>query len=358
VASSPPYAVNLGALALGSYGIYATVTDSTAPTPATATSASSTFKVNGPIWNGALDAQWATSGNWDGGVPGPADTATFNNAANGNTTLDLGGGATIKTILFDSASAAAYTIGSGDIGNQTLTLNDSGRIQLSVSVANNQLFNAAITLGTATAASYTLTNAASARTLTLAGNIGGGSGGAAGAKTLNIGSVGTTVIGGVITNGGATSVALTKTGAGVLTLTNANTFSGGLTLATGTLRLNNATALGTGTLTIAGGTLDNTSGGAISNANNNVQSWNGNFSFAGSGPLHLGTGAVTLSANRTVTATANALTVGGVVGGGAFSLTKAGVSGRLALSGANTYSGGTVVSAGTLSFLTTAAKPG
>ena len=105
-------------------------------------------------------------------------------------------------------------------------------------------------------------------------------------------------------------------------------------------------AIGTGTFTINGGTIDNTSGGSITLSNNNVQTWGGDFTFTGTNALNLGTGAVTLSANRTVTVSASTLTVGGAIGG-AFSLTKAG-AGNLILSGANTFSGGVTLSSGIL----------
>ena len=44
-----------------------------------------------------------------------------------------------------------------------------------------------------------------------------------------------------------------------------------------------------------------TSGGAIVNANNNPQAWNGDFAFAGTSDLDLGTGAVTLGADCVLT---------------------------------------------------------
>ena len=49
---------------------------------------------------------------------------------------------------------------------------------------------------------------------------------------------------------------LTKNGAGLLVLNGPNTYSGGTTLAAGTLAVGNAGALGSGTLTITGGVLD------------------------------------------------------------------------------------------------------
>ncbi|MBL7859819.1 MAG: autotransporter-associated beta strand repeat-containing protein, partial [Cyclobacteriaceae bacterium] len=171
--------------------------------------------------------------------------------------------------------------------------------------------------------------------------------GVAGTLTLTVGGDNTsTTFSGVIQNGSATSIGITKNGTGAFTLSGANTYSGITLLSGGAININSATALGTGTFTIAGGNIDNTSGGPITLTNNNLQNWNSNFSFLGSNPLNLGTGAVTLNANRQVTTDASTLTVGGVIGG-AFRLTKAG-AGELALNGANTYSG-TTLNAGILS---------
>src|SRR5262249_20289161 len=128
-----------------------------------------------------------------------------------------------------------------------------------------------------------------------------------------------------------------------------NTYSGPTTLSSGQLNLNSATAIGTGNFTIAGGTIDNTSGAAATLTSNNTQSWNSDFTFTGTNSLNLGTGAVTLGATRQVTVTAGNLTVGGAIGdgGSAFGLTKVG-AGTLTLGGANTYTGTTTVTAGTL----------
>jgi hypothetical protein len=51
--------------------------------------------------------------------------------------------------------------------------------------------------------------------------------------------------------------------------------------------------------------------------------------------LNLGSGVVTLGATRQVTVTANTLTVGGVISGTSYGLTKTG-NGTLVLGGANT----------------------
>lgn len=167
-------------------------------------------------------------------------------------------------------------------------------------------------------------------------------------RQINV-SANTLIVSGAI--GGGT-ISLTKTGDGALTLSGANTFSGGMTLAAGQLNLGNGAAVGTGTFTITGGALDNTSGGDLTLLLNNAQVWGGNFSYAGTAnSLNLGTGPVTLTGTRTVNVDANTLTVGGTIDG-AFGITKTGV-GTLVLLNANTYgnngasdtavNGGTVV---------------
>ncbi|MDW8309972.1 MAG: autotransporter-associated beta strand repeat-containing protein, partial [Verrucomicrobiales bacterium] len=166
----------------------------------------------------------------------------------------------------------------------------------------------------------------------------------------------------------AGSTRLTKAGTGTLTLDLANTYTGGTTNFAGRLNINNAAALGStaGTFNIAGGTIDNTSGSALT-LNNYPQVWSGDFSFAGSQDLHLGDGAVTLTAARAVTVSGATLTVGGTISGSGFGLTKSGAgtlvlngvlgtgagnltvnAGTVRLNAANTFSGATRVISGTL----------
>ncbi len=174
-------------------------------------------------------------------------------------------------------------------------------------------------------------------------NTGTGAVTAVGASTVNV-SASTLTVGGPIGGSGS----FTKTGSGTLVLAANSTYTGGTSLNAGVLDVNSAAALGTGTLTIAGGSLDNTSGGSITVTNNNAQVWSGDVTFIGSNTLNLGTGPVTMTGNRTVTVNSNALTVGGIGdNGGSFSLTKAG-GGILNVSGISTYTGTTTVSAGTL----------
>ena len=127
--------------------------------------------------------------------------------------------------------------------------------------------------------------------------------------------------------GGSTS--FVKDGTGAVTLATANSYAGGTTLNAGTLNVNNASALGSGVVTIAGGTLGNTSGAAVTLSSNVTQSWTGDVAFAGPDSLTMGNGRVTLggSGTRTVTVSSGTLTVGGITGtsvSGTLGFTKAG----------------------------------
>jgi autotransporter-associated beta strand protein len=138
---------------------------------------------------------------------------------------------------------------------------------------------------------------------------------------------------------------LTINGGGAVTITNSNGYTGGTALASGVLNLGNSAALGMGVLTIGGGSLDNTSGAAMTLAGNPAQSWTGSFAFVGSYPLNTGTGAVSISNSPTVVVSASTLTVGGIISGS--DLNKDG-PGTLVLTAANNYTGATTITAGTL----------
>src|SRR5262249_39784538 len=85
------------------------------------------------VWDGSTNNSWSINTNWQtdpGTVPGAGETATFSLDAatvNNNTTIDLGAaGITIGSVVYDTSSAAGYTIGAGALGSQTITFNTPG----------------------------------------------------------------------------------------------------------------------------------------------------------------------------------------------------------------------------------------
>lgn len=208
-------------------------------------------------WIGTSNAIWGGPPNWSSAsVPGAADTATFNGAGNGNTALFVGGSPTIGAIIFDTASAASYNIGSGD----TLKLSAGGSIALTSSVAVPQQIGASVILGTTNGAeAFTFSNAStvSGARLFVTGTI--TSGLLTGVKTLTVTGAGDTEFHGSIANG-AGAVAVNKTGTGMLSFLPGTVLSfQNLTAIDGTINVNAPLAGGAGTAVV---TVNNTAGGA------------------------------------------------------------------------------------------------
>ncbi len=257
-------------------------------------------------------------------------TANINNAgALGNTggSLVIAGGTLDNTTGAAITTSAKQLVLNGDFaftGTQALTMG-STIIALG---------------GSGTARSVTVNN----NTLTLSGTMTDGLT-ATGLTKLGAGTLALT--------GNSTNTGTMTVNAGTLTLSGSNNF-GDLILNAGTLNLNNVGAVGnsgSGSLTINGGTLNNSTGAAITSVNKAV-ALNADFTFTGTQSLNLGTGAVTLGGSgttRSVTVTANTLTLGGTIGDGATAtgITKLG-AGVLSLGGTSTYTGLTTVSVGVL----------
>lgn len=143
--------------------------------------------------------------------------------------------------------------------------------------------------------------------------------------------------------GGA--VGVVKSGAAALTLATANTFAGGVALNNGRLNIGNAGALGSGKLTIVGGSLDNTSGAALTTTSAIAQDWNADFTFVGTNDLSLN-GAQSRSVPTAPSRSRQANWLWAASPGAGRALTKAG-AGTLQI-GASTYTGTTAVTGGTL----------
>jgi fibronectin-binding autotransporter adhesin len=144
-------------------------------------------------------------------------------------------------------------------------------------------------------------------------------------------------ISGVIADGnGPGKLTVTDTlGGGVLVLTGANTYTGGTTLSAGTLTIGNSSALGSGDLSMAPGTTLSFDTLAAYNVANNI-------SIAGDPIFNVAAGpAQTVSG---VISDTDPVNNPGIV--------EKNGAGTLILSGDNSYSGGTIINAGTLQVTT------
>ncbi|EAS0132953.1 AIDA autotransporter-like protein ShdA, partial [Salmonella enterica] len=172
-----------------------------------------------------------------------------------------------------------------------------------------------------------------------------------------------TVLENVDANSGWNGQSLTKTGAGTLILNAENTYTGGTTISDGTLVANNVEALGTGNVTDnatlelnTGGDFDN----AISGSGQVVKSGDETLTLSGANSY---TGGTTISGGTLVATNVEALGSGDVTDNATLELNTGGtfdnvISGSgqvvksgdemLTLSGANSYTGGTTISGGTL----------
>ncbi len=192
------------------------------------------------------------------------------------------------------------------------------------------------------------------------------SSGTAGARTLTIGSDNTSPAAytGVISNGTATSTSVTKTGTGTLILSGLNSYTGATTISAGTLSINTLqnvsggtsslgapTTTGNGTIAIdATGILQYTGSGHSSNRVINVTNDGGTVDASGSGTFTLSGGVTGSNDNLVLTGTGAGIQ-SGVIATGAATVTKNG-TGTWTLSGLNSYTGITTISAGTLSINT------
>ncbi|EBJ2908169.1 autotransporter-associated beta strand repeat-containing protein [Salmonella enterica] len=172
-----------------------------------------------------------------------------------------------------------------------------------------------------------------------------------------------TVLENVDANSGWNGQSLTKTGAGTLILNAENTYTGSTTISEGTLIATNVEALGTGNVTDnatlemnTGGDFDN----AISGSGQVVKSGDETLTLSGANSY---TGGTTISGGTLVASNVEALGTGDITDNAVLELNTGGdfdnaISGSgqvvksgdetLTLSGANSYTGGTTISGGTL----------
>ena len=288
--------------------------------------------------NGTIDLN-----GYDLTVNGLSGSGFLTNSAGGRVTLTIGAGdesSTFGGVIEDGRGVTSLT----KIGAGTLTLTGANTFSGDTTISGGTLaIGGAGTIPSGAGAGNVVDDA----TLDLDGidvTVNGLSGSGV-VTSSDIGGVATLTVGGndqsstfdgVIEDGrGVTS--LTKIGAGTLTLTGANTYSGDTTISGGTLAIGGASAL--------------PSGAGAGNVEDNATLDMGGFDVTVNGLS--GSGVVTNGAGGSVMLSIGAgnesSTFEGVIedGRGVTSLTKTG-NGTLTLTGANTYSGDTTISGGTL----------
>ncbi|RYD23899.1 MAG: hypothetical protein EOP88_02375 [Verrucomicrobiaceae bacterium] len=203
-----------------------------------------------PKWTGAVDGRWTTDTisnpkNWKLVTAGTGtdfidnDNVLFDDTATGTTTLDIADGNVPTGSVTFNNTTKPYIVGSSNgygISSGSLVKNGTNTVTL---LSEN---------------TYAGTTTINAGILRLGDGVIDGGIAAASAIVNNASLVldrtnGTFTHTGVISGTGS----LTKTGAAIQTLSGANTYAGGTTVGAGTLNANSATALGTGSVSVASG---------------------------------------------------------------------------------------------------------
>jgi autotransporter-associated beta strand protein len=236
----------------------------------------------------------------------------------------------LENITFDT-SAAAYTIGT--TGGNALLMTSGGTIQIASTFSGsnlNETINAPLTLE----GDYTLADNSAHTGVSL--DFGGAISAAdkpGGGSVLTVAGAGNTAISGAI--GGIKTIDLVKSGAGTLTLSGNNTFTGGVTINAGTLQVDSAGALNSNSPNAV--TFGSGSNGTLSLNGNSVTvaGLNGDSSATVSGS----------GAALTINNAGNDSYYGFLIGG--MSVVKTG-AGTLFLGNGNSFGGGLQVQQGTL----------
>jgi autotransporter-associated beta strand protein len=327
--------------------------------------------VNGdnPRWMGDTDGNWnlATNNNWKLVTGGTytnflaSDDVVFDDNATGtrNVNIDAANVAANSTV-FNNSTSAAYTLGSAGgfgISSGSLTKNNTGTV--TISSANTYtgptninggsiVLSGAGTLGTGSALTLgggaldlgTLNRTFGAVSITSAAASGDtiSNGGITGTSYAASNASGNAIISAnLLVNGAA---GFTKSGAGTVTLSGANTYTGTTAINGGAVVMGGSGTLGNGAaLTLGGGSLNlgtlSQSVGAVSVT-----------SAAPSGDT-ISNGSLTGTSYAASNVSGDAIISANLLVNGSAGFTKSG-AGTTTLSGINTYTGATAISAGTL----------
>jgi fibronectin-binding autotransporter adhesin len=303
---------NSGRVELGYYAANATTTTPGLITDGLAANSTSVTSANAVFIGGNAGSQVNLN---------QANTYTGQTTVNSAARLEVQnagalGGTSNGTTVSDGGALSLYQATGGiTVANEALTLAGTG-----VSGANGALRNTGGSNawnGTVTLGANTRINAdtsGSSGSLAIGGNISGGANvlflGAQGGSLGNTG--GDITVSGVISGAGATQdgtvTTLYKDGAGTLTLSGANNYTGGTTISEGTLQLGNGGT--TGSLSASSSIINN---GTLAFNRSSAVTQGTDFAsvISGSGAVTtIGTGALTLGGNNTYSGTTTVATGG------------------------------------------------
>jgi hypothetical protein len=241
--------------------------------------------------NTSGDGNWNNPANWlNGIVPGPADTASFNNATGG--TVNITGGNASVNALTKSVGVLVTISGPG-----SLTVGAGGITRTGGGAASVLNITTSLIVG------------AAGETWTISGGTNTFSGPISGADFIKVG-------GGTLILSGANSFSAARVNAGTLQATTSSGLGGGtVTLAGGTLSFASAAALNLPvSVTTAGNATLNVQGGAVTHSVTSVTANAGNTLTVTSGG-GAGVSVGTLSVNGTVAGAGPTLTVTGTLTG-------------------------------------------
>ena len=333
---------------------YCTISYSTATGGATFNAVTSSGNINGGNNTGWLfdvaDAYWVGgTGNWSdaanhwaissGGVAGAGNLP----GANSNVYFDTSSCSGACTVTIDSAGVTVANFNETDSADTTIATSTNG-----ITITGDLTVNKTISGATA------ITLNSSSKTITGGGNGEISSPVVLGAThTVDV-ATGTFTMSGIISDGG-NAYGISKTGANTLTLSGANTFTGGLTIKAGTVQLDtSATAAGTGTITI--GDSSGSADARLSVLGNGITFANPITVASGSSGLlritsdlynYTLSGNITLNNDLTVVvANINQTIFAGIISGTGKLTVNSTSSGPLSLSAANTFTGGLTIKSG------------
>jgi fibronectin-binding autotransporter adhesin len=283
---------------------------------------------------GIFDLSGLTSGGMTVGSIAGAGTYRL-----GSNVLTIGNtlSTTVSGNIVDAGTFAGVGGGLTKVGTSTLTLSGVNTYTGGTLVSAGTL-QAGATTGFSSSSAFTVNSvldlAGFSDTVGSLAGSGNVTNSGASSATLSAGGDGTsTAFGGTLTDG-ASSLGLTKTGAGTLKVSGGNTYTGGTTVSGGTLQAGSTTGFSSGSAFTVNSVLD------LAGFSNSVGSLAGigNVTNSGGSPATL-----TAEGNGTSTIFSGTLADGSSTLG----LTKTG-AGTMTLTGADTYTGGTTISAGTL----------